>query len=129
MLESTIKKYLITVYELSLRNNKVCSKNIAESLNVEKSTVSKILKLLSSAELIDKENYSNVNLTKNGMNLANKYFTQYQLLYCYYMNKYNMSEDIAKHDAIVSICKFSDRGIEAIINYILNNNTVKQNNI
>ncbi len=129
MLSATKKKYLLAIYELCKDNGEVRSKDIAENLDVKRSTVSKILKELSENGLINKESYSSVHLTNYGIKISNKLFTEYLLLYHYYMNEYNMSNEIARQEAITSVCEFSELGIEIITDYIIKNNVKKQNSV
>ena len=71
MLSSTEEDYLKTIYNLQQESQNVVSTNeISNSLNIKASTVTDMLKRLSSKKLIKYKPYYGTSLTKKGNDLA-----------------------------------------------------------
>lgn len=118
-LSSTQKKYLLAIYKLGINGNSVKSKDIAEFLGVQKSSVSKMLDFLVEDAWIEKEYYGKVNLTPDGAKKANLFYTDYMLLYSCFLNMFNVNKNFAARDALVCTCDCSREVKEGIISILL----------
>jgi DtxR family Mn-dependent transcriptional regulator len=104
MLSSSKKKYLFAICKLGIDGNMVQSSNIARYLKVKRPSVSKMLKVLSSEGLIEKECYGKITFTPQGLQIANRLYTNYLFLFEYFFKYLQLSEANASHDAFVCIC-------------------------
>lgn len=127
MLSSSKKKYLFTICKLDINGNRVQSSDIAKYLKVKRPSVSKMLKVLSSEELIEKECYGKITLTPQGLKIANHLYTNYLFLFEYFFKYLQMSEANASQDAFICICEFSDEGVEKHISFLLEKEKENQN--
>ena len=74
-LTTAMEDYLEMMYRIKLKKNNIHIKDIATSLNVRPSSVSKMCIRLKEKNLISYKRYSEIKLTKKGMNYG-KYFYQ-----------------------------------------------------
>ena len=59
-------RYLLAIYEVSQTHLDICSRSIAEKLNVTKPSVVRIMNLLMDRGMIVKEHYGKIYLTDRG---------------------------------------------------------------
>lgn len=114
MLSSAKKRYLFAIYELGENGNEVYSKDIAASLKVKRSSVSQMLKAIAEDNLICKEYYGKVQFSEQGARLANQLYTKYLLLYAFFRKQLQVSEEDARHDAILCLCDLSVDSVNKI---------------
>lgn len=126
MLSTTKKKYLFTICKLSIDGNEVQSSDVARYLQVKRPSVSKMLKVLSSDGLIEKECYGKIALTSQGLKIANLLYTNYLFLFEYFFKWLRLSEESASHDAFICICGLSDEGVEQHISFLLEQETASR---
>ena len=69
-LTNTNIRYLLTIYDLSQVRLEVSSKDIAASLAVSRASVTSMMSILIDKNLVDKERYGKVHLTRTGARLA-----------------------------------------------------------
>ena len=69
-LTCTNVRYLLTIYHLSRARLEVSSKDIACSLDVSRASVTSMMGVLTDKELVTKERYGKVHLTRTGIRLA-----------------------------------------------------------
>lgn len=75
-LTCTNVRYLLTIYHLSRARLEVSSKDIACSLEVSRASVTSMMGVLTDKELVTKERYGKVHLTRTGIHLARALATQ-----------------------------------------------------
>ena len=63
-------RYLLAIYEVSQTHLDICSRSIAEKLNVTKPSVVRIMNLLMDHGMIVKEHYGKIYLTDRGIFVA-----------------------------------------------------------
>lgn len=63
-------RYLLAIYEVSQTHLDICSRSIAEKLNVTKPSVVRIMNLLMERGMIVKEHYGKIYLTDRGIFVA-----------------------------------------------------------
>ena len=69
-LTCTNVRYLLTIYHLSRARLEVSSKDIACSLEVSRASVTSMMGVLTDKDLVAKERYGKVHLTRTGARLA-----------------------------------------------------------
>lgn len=69
-LTCTNVRYLLTIYHLSQSRLEVSSKDIARVLEVSRASVTSMMGVLTDKELVAKERYGKVHLTRSGVRLA-----------------------------------------------------------
>ena len=77
LLTDSNEDYLEAIYILKLKLGKVRSIDIAKHLNVSKPGVNKAMNVLKESELIDKDHYGDVYLTKKGEDIAKKIYEKH----------------------------------------------------
>ncbi len=91
--------YLKTIYTL-IEDHKVARvKEIAEVLNVTKSSVSGALKSLSEKGLIKYEAYSYVDMTEKGQEMASMLLNKFDVFTDFLMSVLEVPEDVARENA------------------------------
>ena len=115
MLSPSATRYLLAIYELSNGGCAVRSVDIAKALCVSRASVVKSLKKLCGYGLIQKEFYGNVHFTPAGIRESNRIYTEYTLLYCYFLEFLNSSPEASRSDAICALCFFSCETKEKLI--------------
>ncbi len=119
MLSSAKKRYLFAIYELGGNGDGVFSKDIAVSLKIKRSSVSQMLKTIAEDNLICKEYYGKVRFSEQGARIANQLYTKYLLLYAFFREHVQVSEEDARHDAILCLCDLSDDSVHKMSTLIL----------
>ncbi|MCI9017055.1 MAG: metal-dependent transcriptional regulator [Clostridia bacterium] len=82
-ISASLEEYLNTIYKLDNNNQGARVTDIAEELNVKKSSTNKALNLLKEEKLVNYEKYKNVTLTQTGIirakhiNKRNKLFERF----------------------------------------------------
>ncbi len=69
-LTRTNVRYLLTIYHLSRARLEVSSKDIARSLEVSRASVTSMMGVLTDKQLVAKERYGKIHLTRAGVRLA-----------------------------------------------------------
>ncbi len=119
MLSSAKKRYLFVIYELGKHRSEVSSKDIAFSLKIKRSSVSKMLKAIAEDNLICKEYYGKVQFSKQGVKIASQLYNKYVLLYAYFYKYLKISKEEARHDAILCLCDLSEASVQKISSLVL----------
>ena len=65
-LTNTNVRYLLTIYHLSQARLEVSSKDIAQTLDVSRASVTSMMSILTDKRLVTKERYGKVHLTDDG---------------------------------------------------------------
>ena len=69
-LTNTNVRYLLTIYHLSQARLEVSSKDIAQTLDVSRASVTSMMSILTDKRLVTKERYGKVHLTDDGSRWA-----------------------------------------------------------
>ena len=69
-LTNTNVRYLLTIYHLSQARLEVSSKDIAQTLDVSRASVTSMMSILTDKRLVTKERYGKVHLTDDGCRWA-----------------------------------------------------------
>lgn len=118
MLSPASIRYLLAVYELS-DGGAVRSVDIANALKVSRASVVKCLKRLAGEGMIRKEHYGTVQLTPEGVRESNRIFTEYTLLYAFFLQRLGVPPGCARRDAVSALCTFTAESREQLIRRVL----------
>ncbi|MEM2924586.1 MAG: metal-dependent transcriptional regulator [Methanocellales archaeon] len=80
MVTENVEEYLEAIYTLTEEGKRARTSEVAKHLNIAPSSVSEMLRKLSSEGYIDYEPYKGVTLTKNGLEVAKKIKRKHRLL-------------------------------------------------
>lgn len=94
--------YLETILELHNNNQVIRVTDLANELSVSKAGVNKALKLLVSEELITKEHYGDIILTKKGIEVATSIRRKHDIITTYFLRTLDIDEEVAESNA----CRF-----------------------
>ncbi len=98
-LSFNMEDYLETILLLQKEYPVARAKDIAERLNVKKSSVTNALKLLSEKELINYDKYSYITLTEKGKNYAEEIFRTHSILKEFLIKVLKVNEEDAEANA------------------------------
>ncbi|HEX3020400.1 MAG TPA: metal-dependent transcriptional regulator [Chitinispirillaceae bacterium] len=111
-LSPTLEDYLEAIYQISLFNKVARSMEIADKLNVKRSSVTIALRSLADKGLINYQARSYVTLTDDGMNAARCVDKKHHILSDFFTNLLSMSEQDAdkaacgmEHGMTAEVCK------------------------
>ncbi len=111
-LSPTLEDYLEAIYQISLFNKVARSMEIAEKLNVKRSSVTVALRSLADKGLINYQARSYVTLTDNGLNAARCVDKKHHILFDLFVKLLGMSESDAdkaacgmEHGMTSEVCK------------------------
>lgn len=96
---SVLEDYLEAILNLCRHDSAARSRDIAESLNVHKSTVTAALKTLGNMQLINYAPYEAVTLTPEGKVLAEDVANRHAALRDFFVNVLKVDEDMAEKAA------------------------------
>jgi len=112
--------YLEAILILENRGEKVKSVEIAKFLNVSKPGVNKAMNILKANNLIEKDDYSDIYLTKKGRNLAEQIYSRHTLI-----NRFLRLLGVSSEVAEVDCCKIehilSEETLEKIKSFVQKN--------
>ena len=91
--------YLEAIYNLSQKNEKVLSVEIANKLGVTKPSTFKALHILAEQEYIEKENYGKVTLTEKGRERAREILKKHRAIRMFLIDVLKVSPQAAEIDA------------------------------
>lgn len=118
MLSPASIRYLLAVYELS-DGGAVRSVDIANALKVSRASVVKCLKRLAGEGMIRKEHYGAVQLTPEGVRESNRIFTEYTLLYAFFLQRLGVPPGCARRDAVSRSAPSPRKAGEQLIRRVL----------
>lgn len=111
LLTDSNEDYLEAILILRLKNGKVRSVDVAKHLNVSKPGVNKAMNVLKENELIEKDYYSDIVLTKKGEEIAKKIYKKHttikQFLLKLGVDEENSEIDCCKIEHVISEETFS----------------------
>ncbi len=95
-LTAAVEDYLEAIYNLTRQGGAARSRDIAEALNVHKSTVTAALKSLKSQSLINYSPYEAVTLTREGEKAAKDVVNRHAVLKDFFVGVLGIDEDMAE---------------------------------
>ena len=95
-LTNTNVRYLLTIYHLSQARLEVSSKDIAQTLDVSRASVTSMMSILTDKRLVTKERYGKVHLTDDGCRWARVLASQTDKLAETLQNRMELSYEEAK---------------------------------
>lgn len=98
-LTAALEDYLEAIFNLCRHDKAARSRDIAESLNVHKSTVTAALKSLSHMELINYSPYEAVTLTSQGKKIAEDVVRRHRALQDFFVNVLKVEPEMAEDAA------------------------------
>lgn len=107
-------KYLLTIYELSRTLKIVRSVDIANSLSVSRSSVSRMLKCMSRLELIETDYASSVRLTVIGQENAKKLSVNFNMINKFFFEILKLERHDAYEQSIEFIAAFPEYTVERL---------------
>ena len=113
-LTNTNVRYLLTIYHLSQARLEVSSKDIAQTLDVSRASVTSMMSILTDKRLVTKERYGKVHLTDDGCRWARVLASQTDKLAETLQNRMELSYEEAwkAFEALVGAI-YLDRGYAA----------------
>ena len=110
--------YLELIYELSQANSNFKAVDIAKKMNISRASVSEALKKLSEQGYIVYEKYKQAKLTEKGLDIAKKVVNKHNILFSFFKDYLQLSED----DAQINACRIehviTDSAFEKIKQYV-----------
>lgn len=97
-IHESAEDYLERILILKKEKGKVISIDIANSMNYSKPSISRAMKNLRENDYITFEENGEINLTENGLNIAQKIYERHVLLTNYFM-ALGVKEETARNDA------------------------------
>jgi len=98
-LSESLEDYLETILELQIQNTVARSKDIAESLDIKRGSVTGMLKKLAAQDLINYEPYGYVTLTPKGEKIAKEVTTRHNVFRHFLIKYVELDEQIAEETA------------------------------
>lgn len=117
MLTPGKKKYLFTIYEISLQKEAVRNVDVANAINISKASVCNMLRTLEEDGMVTIVQGKKVALSSIGGEYAKNLYNVYKLLYCFLIRTFKSSKTSAREDAIACVCNLSDENTENMKNY------------
>lgn len=98
-ISASLEDYLEAIYEIIQQNQGVKAIDISRRLNVGRSSVTEALKTLAQKELVNYGRYGVLTLTSKGEAAAKKVIQKHTVLYNFFKNTLNLSEEEAQENA------------------------------
>jgi Mn-dependent DtxR family transcriptional regulator len=92
-------RYLLSIYRLSKEKRRIRCVDIAADLGVTRPSVSKMMKCMVRMELVEPEYCEAVRLTPLGLELAEKYHSDYDMVYLFFRRMLRLTPAEAKDHA------------------------------
>lgn len=99
-LTKSIEDYIEAIYIIEQEKGEIKSVDIANKLGVSRPAVNKAMNELNTLNLIQKTNYSNIELTIQGRNLAKKIYEKHILIY-----NFLLKLGVSQENANIDCCK------------------------
>lgn len=115
-----LEDYVEAIDEILNKKGSVKNVDLCKFFGVSNATVSKNIKRLIKAELVDSEKYKNIFLTKNGKKLADQSNTRHQILFNFLI-KLGISRKTAETDSEGMEHHISDETLKVMKKFIQSN--------
>ena len=113
-LTNTNVRYLLTIYHLSQARLEVSSKDIAQTLDVSRASVTSMMSILTDKRLVTKERYGKVHLTDDGCRWARVLASQTDKLAETLQNRMELSYEEAWQAACAAVSELPRHCFEPI---------------
>ncbi|MCK4260717.1 MAG: metal-dependent transcriptional regulator [Halanaerobiales bacterium] len=116
-LSPTIENYLEVILNISIQNGIVRITDLANHLNIAKSSVNQAVKSMVEMNLLQHEKYGPVELTKKGKEFAGKIKKKHQVIKTFLVEVLGVSPEVAEKDACAIEHVISPLTVEKIVEY------------
>ena len=130
MISKSLEEYLKTMYVLKQQNGNIRVTDIANKMNCTKPSVNKALHNLKDNGLINYHSYGTIEFTSEGENIAKKVLEAYDIVFLFFKDVLNLSEEDAKSEAEKIKSTMKDNTINKLAKYVhevLNLNSIDCN--
>ena len=117
-LTNTNVRYLLTIYHLSQARLEVSSKDIAQTLDVSRASVTSMMSILTDKRLVTKERYGKVHLTDDGCRWARVLASQTDKLAETLQNRMELSYEEAWKALVGGVLTAAGVGGDVAVNYL-----------
>ncbi|MFU0800117.1 MAG: metal-dependent transcriptional regulator [Xylanivirga thermophila] len=114
----SLQDYLETILNLSNEYETVRVTDLAQEMNVAKSSVHQAVTQLKKTGLVEQEPYGPLILTKEGENIATKVLEKHHLLVKFFTEVLDVDYDTAQKDACLIEHSISPVTVEKLINFL-----------
>lgn len=119
MITSSLEEYLKTIYVLKNTEGQVRVTDISKKLNCSKPSVNRALNCLKDEGLILYETYGDIDITKEGINIAKSIIKRYDILKLFLVEILGVDESVAQDEATKMKHAISEDTISKLENYII----------
>ena len=120
LLTASLEDYLEAFYEIIEEKNGVKAVDVANRLNVKRSSVTEALKHLSQKGLVNYNRYDVISLTPDGNKTAQAIIKKHKTLFEFLTNVLGIEEEEASENACKMEHVISDNVLNSLINFIEN---------
>lgn len=99
-------RYLLSIYRLQQEHRRIRCVDIASDLGVTRPSVSKMMKCMVRMELVEPDYCESVRLTPTGLELAQKYNSDYDMVYAFFRRMLRLTPTEAKEQAFQFLSSF-----------------------
>ncbi len=118
MISKSNEEYLKAMYVLNRQIGIIRVTDIASKLNVSKASVNKAIKVLSENGMINYETYKNIELTKEGEELAKKLLEAYDIGVLFFRDVLGLNEEEANKNAENIKSVITDEAFNSLAKYV-----------
>ena len=118
MISKSLEEYLKTMYVLKQQNGNIRVTDIANKMNCTKPSVNKALHNLKDNGLINYHSYGTIEFTSEGENIAKKVLEAYDIVFLFFKDVLNLSEEDAKSEAEKIKSTMKDNTINKLAKYV-----------
>lgn len=120
MISKSLEEYLKNIYIINKQNGKVRVTDIANKMKCTKPSVNKAINNLKENNLLNYESYGEIELTKEGEDLAKKILEAYDIVFVFLKDVLNLKEEDAKSEAENIKSSLADNTINQLAKYVHN---------
>jgi len=120
MISKSLEEYLKNIYIINKQNGKVRVTDIANKMKYTKPSVNKAINNLKENNLLNYESYGEIELTKEGEDLAKKILEAYDIVFVFLKDVLNLKEEDAKSEAENIKSSLADNTINQLAKYVHN---------
>lgn len=117
VLSNSLQEYLKTMYELKIQNQKVRVTDIAKQMQCSKPSVTRAVDSLKELEMVEKEAYGEIILTKKGVTTAKQILKRYTILKLFLTEVLEIKEENADKEAKAMKNAISEETASKLENY------------
>ena len=118
MISKALEEYIKTMHVLKVQKGEIRVTDIAEKMNCSKASVTKSLNLLKEKGLVEYEAYGKITLSKEAEEIAQKKLEAYDIVYLFFNEMLEMSEEESKEEAEKVKSVISDETLNRLVRYL-----------